>query len=130
MLDATGERATPARAMVLSVLLASERPLSHLELEKKLQKQGKTCDRVTLYRVLDWLVSRGLAHKVPGEDRVWRFNAVSYPPHSHAHFQCRHCGQVYCLEDVRPVFALSLPPGFQYEHADLRVQGTCPTCAV
>lgn len=122
-------RLTPSRARVLAALLEAPRALSHAELERQL---GETTplDRVTLYRVLDWLVQEGLAHKIAGEDRIWRFNAMTTAaePHRHAHFRCLSCGKVYCLEEIGTEFALNLPAGFRAEGVDLTVSGHCPDC--
>lgn len=128
LLAGTGERATPTRLAVLEALLAADRALSHHELEEALRKRSRRCDRVTLYRVLEWLVGRGLVHKIAAEDRVWRFNAAGPEPHPHAHFQCTRCKRIYCLEELPPAFAFKLPPGFRYEHADLKLQGACADC--
>jgi Fur family ferric uptake transcriptional regulator len=125
-----GERGTPAREAVLDILLAAPAALTHQEIEHAARGRGLMADRVTLYRVLDWLVAKGLAHKIAGEDRVWRFNAVDQEGHGHAHFHCTGCGQVYCLDDLRPSFALALPPGYRFEHAELTIQGLCPRCNV
>lgn len=122
-----GERATEARRRTLEVLLKAERPLSHAEIETELATRG-TLDRVTLYRVLDWLVAKGLAHKIEGHDRAWRFNATVDDARGHAHFCCTDCSKVYCLTGVKPAFVLSLPPGFRLGEADLSLRGTCPDC--
>ena len=122
-----GERATEARRRTLEVLLKAERPLSHAEIETALATRG-ALDRVTLYRVLDWLVAKGLAHKIEGHDRVWRFNATADEARGHAHFCCTDCSKVYCLTGVKPAFVLSLPPGFRWGEADLSLRGTCPDC--
>lgn len=126
-----GARATPARERVLDILLAGPRALSHQEIEAAARESGLDFDRVTLYRVLDWLVTQGLAHKIEGRDRVWRFNAVTVTEaeHGHAHFHCSRCGKVFCLEQMQPSFALTLPAGFRYEKAELTIQGLCPNCA-
>lgn len=124
-------RLTPTRARVLAALLQASRALTHGELVRQL---GETAplDRVTLYRVLEWLIREGLAHKIAGEDRVWRFNANSREtttdPHRHAHFHCRRCGKVYCLEQIGTAFALNLPEGFLAEEVDLTISGHCPGC--
>lgn len=123
-------RVTPAREHVLNILLAAPRALSHQEIEVLAREQDLVFDRVTLYRVLDWLVTQRLAHKIEGQDRVWRFNAVTITAseHSHAHFHCTCCGQVFCLEQLQPSFAVTLPTGFQFESAELTIQGICPHC--
>lgn len=120
-------RITPARVRVLDALLTSRCALSHQELEQRL---GGTIDRVTLYRVLEWLLAKGLVHRLAGDDRVWHFSASgrSDDAHEHAHFRCRDCGRWYCLDAVQPVYALSLPPGFRVELGELTLSGLCPAC--
>lgn len=134
LLKRVGERSTPARLAVLDILLATPRALTHSEIADAARKAGSEQDRVTLYRVLDWLVEKGLAHRIAGEDRVWRFNALAGEAreqagtHEHAHFQCSRCGRLYCLDGLRPAFAFTLPPGFRCDHAELTLRGLCPDC--
>ncbi|MFN3594830.1 MAG: Fur family transcriptional regulator [Thiobacillaceae bacterium] len=158
-------RATPARVAVLRLLLTADSALTHAEVAARL---GGGVDRVTLYRVLDWLVSRGLAHRIAGEDRIWRFGVnvarattmhpspaggeaggegtdaatplprggvamsvgavAAHGGHEHAHFLCEGCGRAFCLNELRPVVALSLPPGFRCRAAALTLHGLCPRC--
>ena len=128
LLAKAGARITPAREAVLDILLAAPRALSHLEVEQAARERGLNADRVTLYRVLDWLVTQRIAHKIEGRDRVWRFNAVVEDDHAHAHFHCTRCGRVFCLELPEPRMAPALPPGFRFEKAELTLQGVCPEC--
>lgn len=121
----SGSRATRARLSVLEVLLAADHALTHAELEQSL---NSSIERVTLYRVLEWLVSNELAHKVIGADRVWRFNAQSESIPRHAHFNCSSCGKVFCLDDTSPMGSLDLPPGFSLGSAELSVSGLCSQC--
>jgi Fur family ferric uptake transcriptional regulator len=124
-----GERATPAREVVLGILLEAPRALTHQEIEQNAREQGLSADRVTLYRVLDWLVAHRYAHRIAGEDRIWRFNAAGPEAHGHAHFHCTGCNQVFCLNDLHPALAFNLPKGFLFERAELTIQGICPDCA-
>jgi len=73
-------RATQARITVLDMLLSATHAISHAELESALLSAGRQIDRVTLYRALEWLVSKNLAHKIPGRDRVWRYSAAYRKP--------------------------------------------------
>lgn len=123
-----GGRPTEVRRSVLAILLAAEHALSHSEVEAAAQANGMNLDRVTLYRALEWLVSNGLAHKVAAGDRVWHFKAVEDETRRHAHFHCTGCGQIFCLKELVPSFALALPPGFRFERADLAIEGSCPHC--
>lgn len=128
MLLARGHRLTDARIAVLSVLLRAGNALSHPEIARELAQQGRY-DRVTLYRVLDWLVQQGLAHTVASEDRVRRFQATHGDFHRHAHFQCLQCGKVYCLPETSPQIPASLPANFIVQSLDLNVRGICAHCA-
>ena len=123
-----GGRATPARTAVLQTLLEAGQPLSHDEIGARLTRQHISHDRVTLYRALDWLVNHSLAHRINGADRIWRFNAIPDEKQGHAHFHCRHCQAVYCLESLQPEWVASLPAGFVLERAELNFHGRCPKC--
>jgi Fur family transcriptional regulator, ferric uptake regulator len=136
---ATGERVTQPRVAVLSALLTFNHAASHLELAAAIGR-SHAIDRVTVYRVLDWLVGAGLAHRIAGDDRVWRFVAnldsdstaiSSKPPshHQHAHFTCNACGQTFCLDAVQPKVNVKLPAGFTSSEVDVKLRGRCAQCA-
>ena len=130
LLATTGARQTRARREVLMTLLSAGEALSHHELERRL-KRGHDVDRVTLYRVLEWLTEQGLAHKLSGHDRVWRYSAAGHAPaggRSHAHFECSACGKVICLDEAR-LPAISLPAGYRRRAVEITVKGRCDTCA-
>lgn len=122
-----GLRPTANRLVVLEALLKSDNPLSHQELLNALSSAHEF-DRVTLYRVLDWLVEHDIVHKVAGDNRAWRFQLNSTSAsHRHAHFQCTECGKVYCLDDVSPRTP-KLPEGFRADSIELNIKGRCGSC--
>lgn len=129
LIRAAGARVTRARVEVLATLLAAERALTQREVEKHVGR-ARGINRVTVYRVLDWLTANRLAHKIAGDDRVWRYNRapVRHEP-EHAHFQCNHCGSVICLDDAGTMPRIRLPRGYRRQHADLTVRGLCAGCA-
>lgn len=121
-----GARATPARIQVLKLLREAPAALSHNEIEQVLD--ATVCNRVTLYRVLDWLVEAGLAHKNADAQRVYRYSATVGSEHStHVHFRCEQCGVVYCLDASLPV-APALPAGFVLSRMDFDLRGCCADC--
>jgi Fur family transcriptional regulator, ferric uptake regulator len=123
-------RQTPARLAVLEILLDSATALSHHEIENAIERRSLDVDRVTLYRVLDWLVERHLAHRIAAEDRVWRFNAVDrVHAADHAHFHCTRCGQIFCLNGGQSVNTFAVPDGYRPERAEITIHGRCPGCA-
>src|SRR5215468_11978269 len=130
LLATTGARQTRARREVLSALLSAGEALSHHEVEKRL-KRGHDVDRVTLYRVLEWLTAKGLAHKLAGDDRVWRYSAAGHAHvqgRSHAHFECSSCGKVICLDEAR-LPTIPLPAGYRRRAVEITVKGRCDGCA-
>jgi Fur family transcriptional regulator, ferric uptake regulator len=128
LIRAGGHRVTRARVRVLSELLRSHHPLSHQELADGLEP-AEHIDRVTLYRVLEWLTENTLAHRVLGEDRVWRYGTQgSRAAHHHAHFKCNDCGQVFCLDELSTAFAVNVPSGYQASEIELTIKGRCAVC--
>lgn len=162
MLRQRGQRVTTPRATVLATMLAASAEaraqrgslsaFSHQDLSTLLESARArphlgALDRVTLYRVLEWMVEIGLAHKIAGDDRVFRFSLNAPPEVSsstaqasaargdesgHAHFHCDGCHRVYCLrESPRLAEALqaALPQGFVGKELAITVRGLCPDCA-
>lgn len=130
----TDARVTDARVRTLAVLIEADEALTHADLQQRLMKPAGAAplDRVTLYRVLDWLVDQGLAHRVAGPDQVWRYSAHSHADHVHGHFNCRRCERTFCIEEPAHLdrsVRSALPPGFRSEDVDFVVTGVCGTCA-
>lgn len=118
---ALGQRVTSARVMTLAYLLQADKPLTHDQL---LSGLSIPMDRVTLYRVLDWLVKQRLVHKVSTEDRLWRFIAGDASRLQHPHFYCENTGRLMCLPDVEiPTF--SLPKQFKVSYVEVIFHGHC-----
>ncbi|CAN5237646.1 hypothetical protein BH10PSE17_BH10PSE17_34730 [soil metagenome] len=144
MLRERGERVTQPRVVVLATLLAAtdadegHPAFSHLEVSERVQSEPVDIDRVTLYRVLEWLVEIGLVHKVAGDDRINRFglsdvaNRRGAIDAGHAHFTCSGCHRVYCLDGAPHAVAARalLPEGFAAAEWTVTVRGTCRSCAM
>ena len=129
MIRHTGDRITRGRVLVLGILLAEKKAISHNEIEEKLGDDS-AINRVTLYRILEWLNKKDLAHKVISGDRKWRFRTNIYTGlHQHAHFKCSICAAVTCLSDVKAKYSSPLPPGYQSHEVELTVKGLCAECA-
>ena len=127
----SGSRLTSSRSAVLSLLLAADHAMTHQEITDALA-DALPVDRVTIYRVLEWLVEQGLAHRIAQDDRVWRFSVSKHShaksDHQHAHFSCKQCGQTFCLDDVPAKVAVKLPAGYQSEEVELTIRGVCEHC--
>lgn len=129
MLRGTATRVTRGRIAVLATLLESKRALTHHEVETKLDRLHNI-DRVTVYRVLEWLTDNGLAHRLSGDDRVWRFT-VARGDHDgeHPHFKCTSCGEMICLGNGIALPRIAVPTGYKGESVEITVKGHCPGCA-
>ena len=124
-----GARVTQPRIGVLATLLGAPRALTHHEVETRVRR-SLTVDRVTVYRVLEWLVVNGLAHRIAGDDRTWRFNAAAGGhAQAHAHFECNGCRRVICLEDVATPRRVPVPLGYRSQHVEVTVKGFCAACS-
>lgn len=123
-----GATATPTRVRVLQLLLAADAAMSHQALQQAATASGPAFDKVTLYRVLEWLVGQGLVHSVTGADRVRRFSPMLAHA-SHAHFECNDCGRLFCLHGTLPLSRPEIPEGFQPDRLDITVHGRCADCA-
>lgn len=137
-------RVTEIRLRVLTLLLESKHALSHLELQSQLGE----FDRVTLYRALDCLTGAGLAHKIAGDDRFFRYStgtevaadaAVRGIEHQHGHFKCTRCDKLFCLDDelqprslkeqLQATLLNTLGKGFQNHDIELTIKGWCADCS-
>ena len=132
---ATGQRLTQPRVAVLAMLLSSDHAISHHDVAAAIAAH-QPIDRVTVYRVLDWLVDVGIAHRIAGDDRVWRFmlnhdhaGGKQEVQHQHAHFTCDQCGLTFCLNDLQTRLNFKLPDGFKSSEVDLKFRGACAHCS-
>ncbi len=134
-------RITAARVKVLAALLDARRAFSHQDV----QDAFIDMDRVTLYRALDCLTDAGLAHKIAGDDRVYRYSSGAEhdttrqgdhtPHHQHGHFKCTRCAKVFCLDSIGETGLLqnalqeTLGKGFQSHDIEFTIKGWCADCA-
>jgi Fur family ferric uptake transcriptional regulator len=130
ILDA-GLRPTSARIAVLSAISSADSALSHPEILERLASQ-KEFDRVTIYRVLDWLTHHHLVHKISGENRAWKFQLSQHKhetdTHQHAHLLCTSCGKISCIHELSPHFPKPLLEKYHVETIDVHFKGLCEDC--
>lgn len=129
-LRSIGAKLTTPRRLILGLLQAAPAPQTHRDVLEGLHTlQLAGIDRVTVYRVLDWLVEQGLAHKAADGQGIFRFSQAQpgMVHESHVHFRCTRCGGVFCLKDAPPQRP-KLPKGFRLGGMTVDIRGECASC--
>jgi Fur family ferric uptake transcriptional regulator len=131
LLTSGGLAPTRNRLRVLEVIGADSAPLSAQDLFATLNRTGGI-NRVTVYRILDLLASKGLVERLRGGGRSLVYGLAPNPNHpAHPHFHCRSCGGLQCLHpgslkvDLRRIersFAGEI------QGVEIRIDGICRNC--
>lgn len=126
-----GLRMTPLRRNVMKALAESHVPLGAYEIVQKLADGGDPTPPMSVYRVLDFLVAEGLAHRI--ESR----NAYLACGHPHdgdevvVFLICDRCGltrEVASHAVGRDLSWAARAAGFEPRQRVLEVAGTCTHC--
>ena len=117
---------TSCREEILEVLLHSTQALSEDEIRIHLLGDY---DRSTFYRSFKTLEEKNILHKI-----VIGKNAVKYElataltkKNKHAHFYCKECDTVKCLEDV-PENVMNFYDQKADAEVEIVVKGICEKC--
>lgn len=131
-LRSNGNRLTPQREVILSVLASSERSESHLcadEIIRRVRRVYPHLNKSVVYRNLDLLTRLGLVSRIdPGQGRVEY--ELHHHPHHH-HLVCRGCNSTHKVES--PLFA-RLEQDLMREHSfaadidHIAIFGLCRRC--
>ena len=123
--------ATANRMRVLEVIGNNRFPLSAGDIYKTLAR-STSINRVTVYRILDLLVDRGVIERISTGGRAFYYGLAPNEHHqSHPHFYCTSCGQMDCLDpeslsvETDPLWKTF--PG-RIEKVEVRVDGVCKNC--
>jgi Fur family ferric uptake transcriptional regulator len=130
-LEASGLGHTSNRHRVLEVIGNNSSPLSAQQIFEILNRTDNI-NRVTVYRILDLLVDKGLVDRINGGGRSFVYGLAPNENHpAHPHFFCKSCGNLECLTpqslnvDLQPMqrtFAGLI------ENVEVRVDGVCKNC--
>lgn len=131
MLKEAGIEPTPNRIMVLTRLEERPAALTAGEILRYVRAR-RALNKVTLYRILELFVERGLALKHSSGDRAFRYclgGKRSGAAHCHAY--CRLCGRMECVpaaEAAPSLGGLTQSLLADVESVEIRIDGVCGRC--
>ncbi len=131
ILEAANLNLTTNRLKILEIIGNNRSPLSAKEIYDTLSR-NKDINRVTVYRILDLLVKKGIINRLTSGERTFHYGMAPNKNHpAHPHFYCKHCGAIECLNpEALHIEMESLKktyPGV-IENVEIRVDGICKNC--
>ncbi len=131
ILEASNLSLTTNRLKILEIIGNNRSPLSAKEIYDTLSR-SKVINRVTVYRILDLLVEKGIINRLTSGGRSFHYGMApneNHPPHPH--FYCKRCGIIECLNPetlhVEMEALKKTYPGV-IEKVEIRVDGICKNC--
>jgi Fur family ferric uptake transcriptional regulator len=119
------------RVRVLEVIGGNPSPLSAQDIYATLNRSS-AINRVTVYRILEVLVDKGLVERLSGGGRSLVYGLAPNENHpAHPHFHCKSCGALQCLQpDSLKVDLRGIERSFAGEirNVEIRVDGICKNC--
>ena len=129
-LTAEGERMTPARLRVLELLLAAGEPVKAYDLIARFGEDGQPAKPPTVYRALEFLERKGLAHRIASISAYVACTSGT-DDHTAAFLICDCCGST---QEVSAPVAGDLgraaqAAGYAITRTTIEAHGRCPACA-
>ncbi|CAN7353302.1 Fur family transcriptional regulator [Brevundimonas sp. LjRoot202] len=130
-LTAEGERMTAARLRVLALLLGAGEPVKAYDLIARFGEDGQPAKPPTVYRALEFLERKGLAHRIASISAYVACTSGGRD-HAAAFLICDCCG---ATEEVSSPVAGDLgraaeAAGYAIERTTIEAHGRCPACRV
>jgi Fur family zinc uptake transcriptional regulator len=129
-LTAAGERMTAARLRVLELLLAAGEPVKAYDLIARFGEDGQPAKPPTVYRALEFLERKGLAHRIASISAYVACTSGA-ADHAAAFLICDCCGST--REVSAPVTddlgRAAREAGYVIARTTIEAHGRCPACA-
>ena len=128
-LTAEGERMTAARLRVLELLLTAGEPVKAYDLIARFGEDGQPAKPPTVYRALEFLERKGLAHRIASISAYVACTSGSVD-HAAAFLICDCCGAT--TEVSAPVAGdlgrAAEAAGYAIVRTTIEAHGRCPAC--
>lgn len=128
---ADGERMTAPRRRVLDLLLQAGEPMKAYDLIARFGEDGQAAKPPTVYRALEFLERRGLAHRIAS---ISAYVACSHgaDDHAAAFLICDCCG---AAQEIAAPLGDGLRKaaegaGYAIDRTTIEAHGRCPECRV
>ena len=130
-LTAEGERMTAARSRVLALLLGAGEPVKAYDLIARFGEDGQPAKPPTVYRALEFLERKGLAHRIASISAYVACTSEGRD-HAAAFLICDCCG---ATQEVSSPVAGDLgraaaAAGYVIDRTTIEAHGRCPACRV
>lgn len=134
-LSAGGERMTAARMRVLGLLLSAGEPVKAYDLIARFGEDGRPAKPPTVYRALEFLERKGLAHRIASISAYVACNADvgdAASTHAAAFLICDCCGatQEVSTPVTEGLISAAESAGYVIDRATVEAHGRCPACRI
>jgi Fur family ferric uptake transcriptional regulator len=131
MLERRGLEPISNRLRVLEVIGNNSAPVSAQDIYATVSRTA-AINRVTVYRILDAMVERGVVERLSGGGRSLLYGLAPNEHHpAHPHFRCKSCGAMQCLQPgALRVDLKGIERSFvgEVQTVEVRVDGICRLC--
>ena len=126
-LTAHGIKPSVQRLAVMEYLVTHHSHPSVDEIYTALHPKMPTLSKTTVYNTLKLFTEQGAARQLTIDERNVCYDATL---HEHAHFLCKHCGNVYDVAIRKPqlIEDTEVPEGFRIDQSALYLRGVCKDC--
>lgn len=119
---------TSPRIAIIQALQKGGIPLSEAEIKVEM---GDLYDRITFYRTVQTMAEVGILHRIVIDNTLVKYalnpcNKEHCHHTNHAHFFCRKCNELTCLDDIE--IEAQIPEGYIREEMELLIRGVCSHC--
>lgn len=121
---------TPLRESILSIIAATSQPLTAYAILEILQRNKPKAQVMSVYRVLEFLLAKGLIHRIESLNAVMPCSHL-FEKHLSQWLICRECGSAE--ECALPAMQQGIDDiekhtGFAVTMPTIELLGVCPSC--
>jgi Fur family zinc uptake transcriptional regulator len=128
--EVEGERMTASRRRVLGLLLEAGEPVKAYDLIARFGAEGQAAKPPTVYRALEFLERRGMAHRIASISAYVACTDASDQGHAAAFLICDCCGAAreVAVGSAVGVSEAAAQAGYVIERTTIEAHGRCPAC--